>query len=285
MTKEYIYYPYRYCHKLDALPETIKEEMKHEDSKHQEIPHLIRKIIFSIRNDDISITDLICTVDYFVCVYLFPLESNNIYWELYVDMISMLLEEERLLFKTYGINNKLQALLYAKNTDIPDFNQMYNRLTLYKFIAACYKNNTGEIEKCVSDMVFHFEYEVHHIFDFHELEGANDAPNMKNINSYLTEISNWLSAEANDGNFLKHALLFYERVLSGFYMMRYFVTEELSAPIKDSIVQDYKDVVEDIIRNIKASICEANDQLKRESEELQKYELYKSTIDEKIGSE
>ncbi len=285
MTKDYIYYPYRCCHKFDTLPQVIREEMNQMDSKHHELPHLIRKIIFVIRNDDISTTDLISTVDYFMCTYLFPLEAKNIYWELYVDMIYMLLKEERLLFDVYGINNKPQALLYAKNTDIPDLNQMYNRLTLYGFIAACYKDKPTEIEKCTSDMVFHFEYEVRHIFDFHELEDTDDVLNMKNINLYLMEISNWLSAEANDGNYLKQALLFYERVLSGCYMMRYFVTEELSAQIKDSIVQDYKDVVEDIIRNIEESICEVNDRLKRESEELQKYELYKSAINEKIGSE
>lgn len=257
MIKEYIYYPYVFKVEKKTLPPRVQAlfEVKN-------MSRVIKKMIIMACNDMEDAHDMIKSIDYLICEYFFPLEANDIYWEIHHDLIKSLLEEEKKLFVKIGILEKDDVINKTGKGELPDLNQLFNRMTFYNFFAGWYskdkelytKSASYLAEQCFMDIAY-----------FMAVKDSDDPLKDKEDHvkqSYLLEISNWLSMESLDEAYGDAAISFYEELIA--FFQRYKVCEEkreLFIRLMNDVIADFKDVLNILLADCDVKMEELTEQV------------------------
>ncbi len=257
MNKEYIYYPY--CHEVDkeTLPPRVQKLLEVRN-----MSRVIKKMIIMACNDMEDNLGMIKSIDYLMCKHFFPLEANDIYWEMYHDLVKSLLAEEKKLFFKIGILEKDNVSGDIAKGDMPDLNQLFTRMTLYNFYAGWYSKDK---ELCEKSAVYLAEQCFDDIVYFMELKDSEDPFADKEEyekKSYLLEISNWLSMESFDGGYGEAAIDFYDELINS--LEKYQVSEEklsLYNSIEADVISDYKDVIDIVLNRYDVKMEELSEQM------------------------
>jgi len=263
MTKEFVYIPYIYRHNTDLFPRRLKELCVMFARKGYDLPYVVRMLVFMGRNMTEAPEEIIRCMDYVICTYFFPLESNKICWEIYLDEIWTMIKEERALFNKLGFVKKEDLFKEISAGSAPDLNQMYSRLSYYEAYG-CKLKNYDELSNMIvkgmaEDMIREIQWFMDDDIQFACKSGM---PEKDKIN-YLTELSGWISMESSDGE--------YEDVLLNLYPdLTEFLSdykpsnesERIFRCVKSIILRDYSDVVNSLIIKNDARIQDLETELK-----------------------
>lgn len=249
MTKEYIYDPYVFKSDPNGFPPKIRGLLSDNTSVYMNMSYTLKKLAMWSRNELEQPEILIRSIDYFICNFLFPLEAHSVYWEIHHKLIQNLLDEERRLFDSLGYLDKEDLYYQVKYRDEPDLNQMYTRLTLYSFYAAWYSKSLKKCKRISGYLAEECFYDIAHLIDKEEADSTKDMTEDEKI-KYLTELTNWISMESDDGRYGEYAIDFYEDLLEFFENYKAGkIEKDLFSKIHSIVLKDYKDVLITLIVN------------------------------------